>query len=120
MPFDHRAHAPANDDHAPENRGEERPQRDDAGAGQGPTTRGEETNGKTSPSHTLKFTDMLTIHEEDRCRNDRATGERSQRNSLVINISGLYLYATGAQRQAISTTTSFGTSASRPAISGKG
>ena len=47
-------------------------------------------------------------------------GERSQRNSLVKNVTGLYLYATGAQRQAISILSSLGLSASYPAIAGKG
>ncbi|KAI1791461.1 hypothetical protein LXA43DRAFT_973118 [Ganoderma leucocontextum] len=47
-------------------------------------------------------------------------GECSQRNSLVKNVLGLYLYATGSQRQAISILSSLGVSASYPSIAGKG
>ncbi|PIL24781.1 hypothetical protein GSI_12667 [Ganoderma sinense ZZ0214-1] len=47
-------------------------------------------------------------------------GERSQRNSLVKNVLGLYLYATGSQRQAITILSSFGISSSYPSIAGKG
>lgn len=36
------------------------------------------------------------------------------------NVTGLYLYATGAQRQAISIMSSFGISASYPSIAGNG
>ncbi|KAJ3555923.1 hypothetical protein NM688_g2309 [Phlebia brevispora] len=45
-------------------------------------------------------------------------GERSQRNSYAKHIVGLYLYATGAQRQAISVLASLGVCSSYPTLAG--
>ncbi|KAI0675801.1 hypothetical protein C8Q78DRAFT_963648 [Trametes maxima] len=45
-------------------------------------------------------------------------GERSQRNSYVKHILGLYLYATGAQRQVLSMLSSLGFCSSYPSIAG--
>ena len=47
-------------------------------------------------------------------------GERSQNNSFVKHVLGLYLYATGAQRQLISVLSSLGICSSYPSIAGSG
>ncbi|KAI0351936.1 hypothetical protein OH77DRAFT_1486727, partial [Trametes cingulata] len=46
-------------------------------------------------------------------------GERSQNNSYVKHVLGLYLYATGAQRQIISVLSNLGFCSSYPSIAGK-
>ncbi|KAI0690244.1 hypothetical protein C8T65DRAFT_834461 [Cerioporus squamosus] len=61
-------------------------------------------------------------------RNDRRVGmamvellgERSQNNSFVKHVVGLYLYATGASRQLISVLSSLGVCSSYPSIAGSG
>ncbi|KAI0651871.1 hypothetical protein C8Q79DRAFT_897275 [Trametes meyenii] len=47
-------------------------------------------------------------------------GERSQNNSYVRHILGLYLYATGAQRQVLSVLSTLGFCSSYPSIAGSG
>lgn len=47
-------------------------------------------------------------------------GERSQRNSYVKHVLGLYLYATGAQRQVLSVLSHLGICSSYPIIAGRG
>ena len=47
-------------------------------------------------------------------------GECSQNNSLVKHLMGLYLYATGAQRQLMSVLSTLGICSSYPSIAGSG
>ena len=65
------------------------------------------------------YSASLTVRQQIDAAMTVLLGERSQRNSLVKNITGLYLCAMGRQRQAISIMSSFGISASYPSIISK-
>ncbi|KAI0348964.1 hypothetical protein OH77DRAFT_1539864, partial [Trametes cingulata] len=63
---------------------------------------------------------LIAVHMPDRvgAAMTDLLGERSQNNSYVKHVLGLYLYATGAQRQIISVLSNLGFCSSYPSIAG--